>query len=54
MWNRMENLKNLPAHHFSNRGGVLFEKQFVGFEKYFKDDKAQMEWYKKVYPHLFS
>ena len=31
---RMEDLKNLPGHHFHNRGGVLVKKEFVGFEKY--------------------
>jgi hypothetical protein len=34
---RMENLKDKQPHHFSNRGGVLIEKQFVGFEKYFRN-----------------
>jgi hypothetical protein len=36
-WDRMENLKDKPAYHYSNRGGVLIEKQFVGFEKYFRN-----------------
>ena len=31
---RLGNIQNLPAHHFNNRGGVLIEKEFVGFEKY--------------------
>jgi hypothetical protein len=25
-WNRTENFQNIPAHHFSNRGGVIIEK----------------------------
>mmetsp|Transcript_5858 Transcript_5858/g.5291 ORF Transcript_5858/g.5291 Transcript_5858/m.5291 type:complete len:193 (+) Transcript_5858:18-596(+) len=34
-WKRKEHIQDLPAHHFSNRGGILLEKQFVGFEKYY-------------------
>jgi hypothetical protein len=26
MWNRMQNLAEMPAHHFHNRGGVLIRK----------------------------
>ena len=26
MWDRKENLENMPAHHFHNRGGVLIKK----------------------------
>jgi len=36
-WNRMENLEDMPAHHFHNRGGLLIRKQFAGFEKYHKN-----------------
>jgi len=25
-WERMQNLENMPAHHFNNRGGVLIRK----------------------------
>ena len=50
----MENLKDMPGHHFSNRGGVLFEKDFVGFEKYYKNGDAMMDWYKKAYPAQFN
>ena len=32
---RIGNIENLPAHHFNNRGGVLIQKEFVGFEKYY-------------------
>ena len=53
MWDRRENLASKPAHHFSNRGGVLFEKQFVGFEKYYQNDEALMTWYKRAYPKQF-
>ena len=28
-----------PAHHFNNRGGVVLEKEFVGFNKYFTDEQ---------------
>ena len=31
---RMEGYKNIPSHHFLNRGGVVVLKQFIGFEKY--------------------
>ena len=31
MWTRREHMKELPAHHFINRGGVLMEKEFGGF-----------------------
>ena len=53
MWDRRENIHNAPAHHFSNRGGVLFEKQFVGFEKYHSNERSLMDWYKKAYPGQF-
>ena len=43
----------MPAHHFNNRGGVLFEKQFIGFEMYYKNGDDVTNWYKKAYPHLF-
>jgi hypothetical protein len=51
---RLENLKDKPAHHFSNRGGVLFEKQFGGFEKYFRNGADQQEWFKRAYPAHFG
>jgi hypothetical protein len=54
MWNRRENIKGLPAHHFINRGGVLLEKEFVGFEKYHTCDKSLMDWYKLTYPDKFA
>ena len=51
---RMQNLKDMKGYHFSNRGGVLFEKQFIGFEKYYRDDKALMDWYAKAYPSHYG
>ena len=51
-WDRMQNIENLPAHHFHNRGGVLVKKQFAGFEKYHKNVDEMMDWYKKAYPHI--
>lgn len=54
MWNRKENIQDLPAHHYINRGGVLFEKEFVGFEKYHTNDKSLMDWYKQAYPKQFQ
>jgi hypothetical protein len=44
----------LPAHHFVNRGGVVLEKEFVGFEKYHTNDKSLMEWYKKAFNANFE
>ena len=54
MWERKENLANLPAHHFSNRGGTVFEKQFIGFEKYHTSQKSIIDWYKNAYPTQFA
>lgn len=54
MWDRRDNLKNMPAHHFVNRGGVLIKKEFVGFEKYYNNDEALTNWYKKVYPKQYA
>lgn len=51
-WERMENLSDMPAHHFNNRGGVLVRKQFVGFEKYHKNMGDTMDWYKMAYPGI--
>ncbi len=52
-WNRLEFLKDMPAHHFNNRGGVLIKKQFAGFEKYHKNHNDLMTWYTKSYPQAF-
>ncbi len=54
MWTRREHIHELPAHHYINRGGVLLEKEFVGFEKYHTNDKSLMEWYKAAYPEKFA
>ena len=54
MWTRREHIKDLPAHHYINRGGVLLEKEFVGFEKYHTNDKSLMDWYKMAYPNQFN
>lgn len=51
-WDRKDNLENMPAHHFNNRGGVLIKKQFAGFEKYHRNIDDMMDWYKKAYPNL--
>jgi len=53
-WVRMQDLENMPAHHFNNRGGVLVKKQFAGFEKYHKNLDDMMEWYKKTSPELMK
>lgn len=53
-WDRMENLKDMPAHHFNNRGGVLIRKKFIGFEKYHKNQGELMQWYAMAYPGLIS
>ena len=49
-----ENIGSLPAHHFSNRGGVLIKKEFEGFAKYFKNDEELTDWYWRVYPKLMA
>ena len=51
---RMEGYKNIPGHHFHNRGGVIVLKDFVGFEKYYQNGDDMMAWYKKVYPKNFE
>ena len=51
---RMEGYKNMPGHHFHNRGGVVVLKDFVGFEKYYQSGDHMMAWYKKVYPKNFE
>lgn len=51
---RIGNIENLPAHHFNNRGGVLVQKQFAGFEKYYQNSEAMMDWYKMAYPKNFK
>ena len=53
-WQRKEKLHKMPAHHFNNRGGVLFEKEFIGFEKYYKSGEDVTNWYRKAYPHMFQ
>lgn len=54
MWQRREHIQDLPAHHVINRGGVLLEKEFVGFEKYHTNDKSLMDWYKQAFPDKFA
>jgi curved DNA-binding protein CbpA len=49
-----ENLSEKPAHHFVNKGGVLVKKEFIGFARYFKNDKELTEWYHKVYPEIMN
>lgn len=46
-------LANAPAHHFVNKGGVLVQKEVIGFARYFKNDKELTDWYTRVYPDLF-
>ena len=54
MWTRREKVHELPAHHYSNRGGVLLEKEFIGFEKYHTNNKSLIDWYKVAYPSNFG
>lgn len=54
MWDRKENIANMPGHHFHNRGGVLIEKKFVGFEKYYSNVDDLMAWYYRAYPNLMG
>jgi hypothetical protein len=49
-WERMQNIEEMPAHHFNNRGGILVKKQFAGFEKYHKNTDEMMDWYAKAFP----
>ena len=51
---RLGHIKELPAHHFHNRGGVLVKKEFVGFEKYHQNGAAVLDWYKRSYPDQFK
>lgn len=37
---RMNGYKDMPAHWFHNRGGVVVLKDFIGFEKYYQDANA--------------
>lgn len=53
-WTRMQDIENMPAHHFNNRGGVLVKKQFAGFEKYHKNLDEMMAWYKKTNPEIMK
>ena len=51
---RLTNLKDMPAHHFNNRGGVLIRKKFIGFEKYHKNTDEMMQWYQMAYPNILG
>jgi hypothetical protein len=51
---RMEGYKNIPGHHFHNRGGVIVLKDFIGFQKYYQSGDDMMDWYKQVYPKTFK
>ena len=50
---RKEGYKNMPAHWFHNRGGVVVLKDFTGFEKYYQNGDSMMAWYKMAYPKTF-
>ena len=51
---RLEGYKNMPGHHFNNRGGIVVLKEFVGFEKYHQSNDALMNWYASSYPAIFK
>lgn len=53
-WQRTEKINDILPHHVANRGGILFEKEFVGFEKYHQNNDSLMNWYKKAYPNAFK
>ena len=53
-WDRIENLSEMPAHHFNNRGGVLIKKSFAGFEKIHRNGEDVAAWYRKAYPEVFA
>ena len=54
MTQRLEGYKDIPGHHFNNRGGVIVLKDFIDFEKYYKTADDMIAWYKKVYPNQMS
>ena len=54
MHERMSGFENTPSHHVVNKGGVLLQKQFTGFKKYYKNQAELDEWYKMVYPSAFK
>lgn len=41
----------MPAHHFTNYGGVLIKKDFIGFEKYHKNNDELIAWYRRAFPN---
>lgn len=43
-----------PSFHMSQRGSVVLEKQFMGFEKYYKNSGDMINWYKARYPQVFQ
>ena len=45
-----ENLINMPAAHFRNRGGVLMKKEFDGFTKYFTSQGEHDDWFNMAFP----
>ena len=47
---RLNGYQGMPGHWFHNRGGVVVMKQFVGFQKYYKNGDEMMDWYSMVYP----
>lgn len=53
-WEREGNMENIPAHHVVSHGGVVFKKKFHGFEKYFRNNTDQIDWYKIAYPRIFK
>jgi hypothetical protein len=54
MWARREQLEDMPGHHFSNSGGVVMIKQFLGFEKYHRSNADVIGWYEKAFPAVFE
>ena len=50
----VEGIENIPAHHVSNHGGVVFKKRFLGFEKYYRNGDDNWRWYQKAYPRIFK
>jgi hypothetical protein len=53
-WERRELIKDLPAHHLANHGGVLIQKEFIGYEKCHSNDTSLMNWYKMAYSRVFK
>lgn len=51
---RRYHIEEQKPHHFTNRGGVLMKKEFIGFRKYHRNEKEQLEWLREAYPAIYT